>query len=205
VPEKEKPAPIAPPPSSLSSPPPVPDFASLFANTRPREEPVEPAHEAELVDPEDVTFEGEVEAAYTPPTAPVMPPAAPVMPPPPPAMPAPMASAPPPRPAAPPPVARPEPQPSRPAMSVSQAAPLPDPTLTSDMAEELLAPATNAAVASTFSRLNGLATIGSAQTIEGLMREMLRPMLKEWLDENLPSVVERMVEKEIARISRGAK
>jgi cell pole-organizing protein PopZ len=28
-------------------------------------------------------------------------------------------------------------------------------------------------------------------------------MLKEWLDEHLPAVVERMVEKEIARISRG--
>jgi cell pole-organizing protein PopZ len=28
-------------------------------------------------------------------------------------------------------------------------------------------------------------------------------MLKEWLDENLPSVVERLVEKEIERISRG--
>ena len=35
------------------------------------------------------------------------------------------------------------------------------------------------------------------------MREMMRPMLKEWLDENLPSLVERVVEKEIARISRG--
>ncbi|RYE53999.1 MAG: DUF2497 domain-containing protein, partial [Rhizobiaceae bacterium] len=33
--------------------------------------------------------------------------------------------------------------------------------------------------------------------------DMLRPMLKEWLDENLPSVVERMVEKEIARVARG--
>jgi cell pole-organizing protein PopZ len=28
-------------------------------------------------------------------------------------------------------------------------------------------------------------------------------MLKEWLDENLPSVVERMVEKEIAHVARG--
>jgi cell pole-organizing protein PopZ len=35
------------------------------------------------------------------------------------------------------------------------------------------------------------------------MREMLRPMLKDWLDEHLPAVVERMVEKEISRISRG--
>jgi cell pole-organizing protein PopZ len=34
---------------------------------------------------------------------------------------------------------------------------------------------------------------------------MLRPMLKDWLDENLPALVERMVEKEISRISRGVK
>jgi len=34
---------------------------------------------------------------------------------------------------------------------------------------------------------------------------MMRPMLKEWLDENLPALVERVVEKEIARISRGVK
>lgn len=34
---------------------------------------------------------------------------------------------------------------------------------------------------------------------------MLRPMLKEWLDENLPSMVERMVEQEIARAPRGGR
>jgi cell pole-organizing protein PopZ len=38
-------------------------------------------------------------------------------------------------------------------------------------------------------------------TLEGLVREMLRPMLKEWLDANLPQVVEGLVSKEIARIS----
>lgn len=38
-------------------------------------------------------------------------------------------------------------------------------------------------------------------TLEGLIREMLRPMLKEWLDANLPTLVEGMVAKEIARIT----
>lgn len=38
-------------------------------------------------------------------------------------------------------------------------------------------------------------------TLEGLVREMLRPMLKEWLDSNLPDLVEAMVAKEIARIT----
>ena len=40
-----------------------------------------------------------------------------------------------------------------------------------------------------------------ADTLEGLVRELLRPMLRDWLDTNLPSVVEAMVAKEIARIS----
>lgn len=38
-------------------------------------------------------------------------------------------------------------------------------------------------------------------TLEGLVRDMLRPMLKDWLDANLPDVVEKMVAKEIAKIS----
>ncbi len=38
-------------------------------------------------------------------------------------------------------------------------------------------------------------------TLEGLVREMLRPMMKEWLDANLPRLVEGMVAKEIARIT----
>lgn len=42
---------------------------------------------------------------------------------------------------------------------------------------------------------------GSDNTLEGLVRSMLRPMLKEWLDTNLPSMVEQMVAKEIARLT----
>ena len=39
-------------------------------------------------------------------------------------------------------------------------------------------------------------------SLEGLTRELLRPMLAEWLDKNLPGMVEKMVQAEIARISR---
>ena len=39
-----------------------------------------------------------------------------------------------------------------------------------------------------------------SQALEALVREMLRPMLKEWLDANLPVVVERLVMREIARL-----
>lgn len=86
---------------------------------------------------------------------------------------------------------------------MAEAAPLPDPTLTSEMTEQLLEPATRAAVRGSIGKLNALGIGNPGVTIESMMRDMLRPMLKEWLDENLPSVVERMVEKEIARVSRG--
>lgn len=38
---------------------------------------------------------------------------------------------------------------------------------------------------------------GRDMTIEGLVREMLRPLLREWLDRNLPYLIERLVKKEI--------
>lgn len=42
-----------------------------------------------------------------------------------------------------------------------------------------------------------------SNTLEGLVRDMLRPMLREWLDANLPDLVEKMVAKEIARLTEG--
>lgn len=38
-------------------------------------------------------------------------------------------------------------------------------------------------------------------SLEGLVRDMLRPMLAEWLDQKLPEMVERLVKAEIARIA----
>ncbi len=43
----------------------------------------------------------------------------------------------------------------------------------------------------------------NARTLEDLVKEMLRPMLKAWLDDNLPGLVERIVRAEIERVSRG--
>ena len=43
---------------------------------------------------------------------------------------------------------------------------------------------------------------GSPDTLEGMVRELLTPMLKNWLDADLPEIVERMVAREIARITR---
>jgi cell pole-organizing protein PopZ len=43
----------------------------------------------------------------------------------------------------------------------------------------------------------------NARTLEDLVQDMLRPMLKGWLDEQLPALVERLVRAEIERVSRG--
>jgi cell pole-organizing protein PopZ len=45
---------------------------------------------------------------------------------------------------------------------------------------------------------------GSGPTIDALARELLRPMLKEWLDTHLPGIVEAAVRKEVERIARSA-
>jgi cell pole-organizing protein PopZ len=41
------------------------------------------------------------------------------------------------------------------------------------------------------------------RTLEDVVRELLRPLLKEWLDQNLPRIVETKVEEEVHRIARG--
>lgn len=97
---------------------------------------------------------------------------------------------------------RPEPVAARPE-PVRAESPLPDPKLSSDLAEQLLDTTTGSAVRHTFARLQSVGVGTQGLTIEAMIRDMLRPMLKDWLDENLPSVVERMVEREIARVSRG--
>lgn len=40
------------------------------------------------------------------------------------------------------------------------------------------------------------------KTLESMVAELLRPILKDWLDKNLPSIVERVVQKEIQKITR---
>jgi cell pole-organizing protein PopZ len=42
------------------------------------------------------------------------------------------------------------------------------------------------------------------RTIEDLVKEVMRPMIKEWLDDNLPALVERVVRREVERLSRTA-
>jgi cell pole-organizing protein PopZ len=45
---------------------------------------------------------------------------------------------------------------------------------------------------------------GPGVTLEDIVRESLKPLLREWLDCNLPDLVERLVRKEIERLVTGA-
>jgi cell pole-organizing protein PopZ len=67
----------------------------------------------------------------------------------------------------------------------------------------LMSATTSAAVDSAFNALAQTVLVHNARTLEDLVREMLRPLLKTWLDDNLPGLVERLVRAEIERVSRG--
>jgi hypothetical protein len=67
----------------------------------------------------------------------------------------------------------------------------------------LLSNAASAAVHSAFGTLAHSVLVQNTRTLEDLVKEMLRPMLKAWLDDNLPVMVERLVRAEIERVSRG--
>jgi uncharacterized protein len=67
----------------------------------------------------------------------------------------------------------------------------------------LLSAEATAAVNSAFGTLAHTVLVQNATTLEDLVKEMLRPLLKTWLDDNLPNLVERLVRAEIERVSRG--
>jgi hypothetical protein len=67
----------------------------------------------------------------------------------------------------------------------------------------ILSQNTVSAVESAFNTLAHTVLSNNARTLEDLVKEMLRPMLKSWLDDNLPGLVERIVKAEIERVSRG--
>lgn len=72
-------------------------------------------------------------------------------------------------------------------------------------AEPLISMVAGAAVSSSFQALARTVLLQDPEMIERIAREALRPMLKAWLDENLPSMVERLVRAEIERVARGGR
>jgi cell pole-organizing protein PopZ len=96
--------------------------------------------------------------------------------------------------------AAPAPMPVAPARAPAAEAPVaPEPTI--------LAPPTTHAAAGSLAKLAGSLRIAdtNGQTVEGVVRELLKPMLKDWLDKNLPAIVESRVEAELERIARLAR
>jgi hypothetical protein len=67
----------------------------------------------------------------------------------------------------------------------------------------LLSPQAGANVSGSFDELAKAMMGGNARKLDEVVEEVLRPMLKTWLEGNLPQMVERMVREEIERVSRG--
>jgi cell pole-organizing protein PopZ len=107
-----------------------------------------------------------------------------------------------------------------PASSISAAKPVApaEPSVKQPSADQrLVEPGAAGLAASAFDRLNqavqeavtqpiasdpGPSVGPSGRNLEDIVKELLRPMLKEWLDKNLPALVERFVEREIVRLTR---
>jgi uncharacterized protein len=91
---------------------------------------------------------------------------------------------------------------------VPRAAPAPAPAPPAARApaeDRLLSPNSTAAVSAAFNSLAATVLSENARTLEDLVKDMMRPMLKDWLDENLPGLVERIVRAEIERVARGGR
>jgi cell pole-organizing protein PopZ len=82
------------------------------------------------------------------------------------------------------------------------AAPVATPATTP--ASSLLSPRTAEATRGPLDALSRMVIkpeVAGSDTLEGMVREMIRPMLRDWLDANLPLMVESMVAREISRIT----
>ncbi len=71
--------------------------------------------------------------------------------------------------------------------------------------EALVSPATDAMVSQAFNTLIASRFLQSNDVLGEMVRDMLKPMLKAWLDDNLPILVERLVRTEIERVARGGR
>lgn len=79
-----------------------------------------------------------------------------------------------------------------------------EPVMENDVEEEILDRSAAAVATKAFQTLSQSIRVseGQGRTLEDIVTEMLRPMVKEWLDANLPAIVEEKVEEEVQRVSR---
>jgi len=76
------------------------------------------------------------------------------------------------------------------------------PTIQDAREQGLISPATAAAVDAALNTLAEAVQVRNGRSLEEVVTELLRPMLKSWLDENLPGMVERLVRAELERVTR---
>ena len=73
-----------------------------------------------------------------------------------------------------------------------------------DIGDGLVGAVAASAAASAFGQLSrSIQMPADGRTLEDVVRELLRPLLKQWLDENLPDIVQQTVDREVERIARG--
>ncbi len=90
----------------------------------------------------------------------------------------------------------------------------PMPANSDDSAQDVAGPAdekpsiiserTGRQVAAAFGELSQAFMASRQRSFDDMAAEMMRPMLQEWLDNNLPTIVEKLVREEIERVARGA-
>lgn len=81
----------------------------------------------------------------------------------------------------------------------------PQPAADGQQRDALLSAAADKQVTEAFGSLANTILAGNAKTLDDIVRDMLRPMLRAWLDDNLPPLVERLVRQEIERVARGGR
>ena len=82
--------------------------------------------------------------------------------------------------------------------------PPPPPLPAVEPGEALVGAVAASAAASAFGQLSAAIQMpADGRTLEDVVRELLRPLLKQWLDENLPGIVQQTVDQEVERIARG--
>jgi cell pole-organizing protein PopZ len=92
--------------------------------------------------------------------------------------------------------------PAEPAPAPAYVAPEPEPA-PAPVAESLVGAVAASAAASAFGKLSAaVAMPADGQTLDGVVRELLKPLLKDWLDANLPAIVQTAVQEEVERIAR---
>lgn len=101
-----------------------------------------------------------------------------------------------------PPVLNIAPQPSAADRSVGKTATI-SPAPQGDAKPSMLSQAVEKQVAASFSELTEALAASKRRSLDQIAEEMMRPMLQEWLDNNLPTLVERLVREEIERVARG--